>query len=110
MRDITYRFGYVECMPQPTLNKSEIIRGLAANRKLTHLQVESLVNDFLKVIALSLSDGENVKLSGFGLFEVRERKPVVRKNPKTGNEIHVDAKRTCGFKPSPVLKAKVNGE
>lgn len=97
-------------MPQPTLNKSAIIQGLAANRKLTHQQVESLVNDFLKVIALSLQDGENVKLSGFGLFEVRERKPVVRKNPRTGEEIHVEAKRTLGFKPSPVLKTKVNGE
>jgi nucleoid DNA-binding protein len=111
-------------MPSPTLNKSEIIRGLAANHKQdfvaafnkkrvtsVHVEniVEMLVNDFLRVIALSLADGEDVKLSGFGLFEVRERKPVTRRNPRTGEEIKVPAKVTLGFKPSPVLKEKVNG-
>lgn len=95
-------------MGQPTLNKSQIIRGLAANRKLTQPQVEALVNDFLNVIALSLAEGDDVKLSGFGKFEVRERKPVVRKNPRTGESIYVDAKRSLGFVPSPVLKERVN--
>lgn len=108
MRDITYGNDYRTIMPQPTLNKSEIIRGLAANRKLTHKQVESLVNDFLRAIMLSLQDGTDVKLSGFGIFECRDRKPVTRKNPKTGDPIFVDAKVTVGFKPSPVLKTKVN--
>ena len=55
-----------------------------------------------------LADGENVKLSGFGNFAVADKAPRAGRNPQTGEELEISARRVVRFKVSQVLKDKVN--
>jgi integration host factor subunit alpha len=66
-----------------------------------------LVFDTMKVV---LETGEKIKISGFGNFVVREKKPRPGRNPQTGEEITIEARRVLTFKPSNVLKVALNGE
>lgn len=54
--------------------------------------------------------GDKIKISGFGNFIVREKKPRPGRNPQTGQEIMIEARRVLTFKPSNVLKEALNGE
>ncbi|MEE9386522.1 MAG: integration host factor subunit alpha [Nannocystaceae bacterium] len=55
-----------------------------------------------------LTRGERVKISGFGNFVVREKRPRPGRNPQTGTEITIEARRVVTFKPSSILKASLN--
>lgn len=90
------------------MNKSEIVRGLAAGSRLTVAQVDEIVDEFLKAIGLSLWDGEDVLLSGFGKFALRQHPATKRRNPKTGEWIAVPPKTGVTFLASPILKEKLN--
>jgi nucleoid DNA-binding protein len=90
--------------------KSEMIKGLARKTGMTQAEVEKVLEAFFDVVGLSLACGEDVKLSGFGKFEVRHRQAMKRANPKSGEMIEVPAKRSLGFKPSPIMKARLNVE
>jgi len=56
----------------------------------------------------ALIKGETVKLSGFGTFSVRDKRERMGRNPKTGREVPITPRRVLGFKPSQVLKERVN--
>lgn len=90
------------------MNKSDIVRGLASGSKMTVAEVDEVVDGFLKAIGLSLWDGEDVLLSGFGKFAIRNRPTTKRRNPKTGELIDVPAKTGVTFLASPILKTKLN--
>ena len=68
-----------------------------------------LVEMVLQEIAATLEQGEPVKLTGFGVFEVRSKRERVGRNPKTGAEAPIPARHVLTFKPSGILKGKVNG-
>jgi integration host factor subunit alpha len=57
----------------------------------------------------SLSEGANVKISGFGTFILRDKGERVGRNPKTGVEVPIEPRRVMVFKPSNVLKGRING-
>ena len=57
----------------------------------------------------TLERGEKTKISGFGNFVIRDKKSRVGRNPQTGDAITITARRVLTFKPSPVLKALLNG-
>ena len=63
----------------------------------------------LDEIAEALAEGNRVELRGFGAFSVRERKPRVGRNPRTGEKVEVRAKRVPFFRPGKELRARVNG-
>ena len=67
--------------------------------------VESVFNQ----IKETLERGEKIKISGFGNFIVREKKARIGRNPQTGEEITISARRVLTFKPSQVLKNILNG-
>lgn len=69
-----------------------------------------LVDSFFEVMKDTLATGEKIKLSGFGNFEVRYKKPRLGRNPLTGEEIMISARHVVTFKASPVLKDFVNSE
>ena len=92
------------------MNKSDLLRAVASKESCTIREAEKIVDAFLDVIALSLALDEDVSIRNFGKFEVRDRAEVVRKNPRTGEPIHVPAKKGIGFKPSPALKDRTNGK
>ena len=68
-----------------------------------------LVESVLGEICDCLARGETVKLSSFGSFIVRDKGQRIGRNPKTGIEVPIDPRRVMVFKPSNVLKARING-
>ena len=58
----------------------------------------------------TLSEGETVKLSSFGSFVVRDKGQRIGRNPKTGVEVPISPRRVMVFKPSNILKARINGQ
>jgi integration host factor subunit alpha len=73
-------------------------------------EAADLVDQVFDTIKAVLETGEKIKISGFGNFVVREKKPRPGRNPQTGQEITIEARRVLTFKPSNVLKTALNGE
>lgn len=67
-----------------------------------------LVESILREISDALIAGESVKISSFGSFIVREKRGRLGRNPKTGEEVPIDPRRVLVFRPSHVLKSKVD--
>ena len=67
-----------------------------------------LVETIIGMMKQTLSSGEDIKLSGFGSFQVRKKKQRVGRNPQTGDEMEIPERRVVTFKPSQVLKDAVN--
>ncbi|MGL5866801.1 MAG: HU family DNA-binding protein [Dermatophilaceae bacterium] len=69
---------------------------------------EAIIGEALLVISERLRTGEEVRLAGFGTFDVRSRAARTGRNPQTGAEIQIAASSTVGFKPAAQLKRSVN--
>jgi integration host factor subunit alpha len=79
------------------------------NRKLGFSRAESLdlVEAILRLMCKAMSDGENVKISGFGSFVLRDKKERIGRNPKTGVEVPITPRRVMTFRASQLLKERV---
>ena len=73
-------------------------------------EAAEIVETVFNTIKETLERGEKIKISGFGNFVVREKKARIGRNPQTGEEITISARRVLTFKPSAVLKAVLNGD
>ena len=62
----------------------------------------------IKVISTSLAEGEPVKLSSFGSFNIREKGQRIGRNPKTGQEVPITPRRVLVFRPSNIMKDRIN--
>lgn len=71
-------------------------------------EAADLVDQVFDTMKSVLETGEKIKISGFGNFVVREKKPRPGRNPQTGQEITIEARRVLTFKPSNVLKNALN--
>ncbi|MGI6567311.1 MAG: HU family DNA-binding protein [Firmicutes bacterium] len=91
------------------MTKVELINQVAAKTGITKKDAGACVEAFLSVIEEALGAGEKVQLTGFGSFEVRERAARMGRNPQTGAEIEIAARRMPVFRPGKLLKASVNG-
>ena len=90
--------------------RSELIQKIAdENPHLYQRDVERIVNTIFNEITDAMSQGNRVELRGFGAFSVRQRKPRVGRNPRTGEKVMVDAKSVPFFRPGKELRARVNG-
>lgn len=87
-----------------SLSKKNIADGLVHEMEITHAQALQLTNDFFDHIQEVLATGEEVKLSGFGNFIVREKAARPGRNPKTGEEVVISARKVVNFKAGPKLK------
>ena len=87
-----------------SLTKQDITNALVKEIGLTQTQAMSITNEFFEQIIESLSNGENIKLSGFGNFVVREKSQRPGRNPKTGEEVMISARKVVTFKAGPKLK------
>ncbi|TDO99071.1 integration host factor subunit alpha [Marinomonas balearica] len=90
-----------------SLTKADLAENLVETIGLTKKDAKDLVEGFFQVIRESLVEREQVKLSGFGNFEVREKSQRPGRNPKTGEEIPITARTVVTFRPGQKLKAKV---
>ena len=73
-------------------------------------EAAEIVESVFGQIKDTLERGEKIKISGFGNFIVREKKARIGRNPQTGEEITISARRVLTFKPSQVLKDVLNGQ
>ena len=86
------------------MNKTELIKTIAAESGLSHAQAENAVNALCKVVIDELSQGGEVNILGFGRFYVAERAERVGQNPKTKEPITIAAARVPKFKAGKTLK------
>ena len=91
------------------MNKSDLIAAVAAKTGDTKKNAEASINALIDVIAESLKDGEKIQVVGFGSLEVRERAERKGRNPQTGKEMKIAAKKAPVFKAGKALKDAVNG-
>ena len=90
-----------------TITKINIIEYLSDKYQLSKHDTKNVVENFLEEIRLSLESGHDVKLSGFGNFELRDKSSRPGRNPKTGDVVPVSARRVVTFKPGQKLRARV---
>ena len=94
-----------------TLTKVDIISQVhATNPRMTKIQAREAVEIILRTIKSSLENGDDVLLSGFGKFNVKDKSARKGRNPKTGESMILEAKKVVTFKPSGILRKKVNGK
>jgi len=91
-----------------TLTKAEIIQTVVDNVGLNRREAAEMVDAFFEEICAALGSGDDVKLSGFGGFELREKAERPGRNPRTGEAALVTARRVVTFHPSQKLTVAVN--
>lgn len=91
------------------MNKSDLIAAVAAKTGETKKNAEASLNAVIDVIAETLAKGDKIQLVGFGSFEVRSRAARKGRNPQTGKEMKIAAKKAPVFKAGKALKDAVNG-
>ena len=89
------------------LTKADLADYLVDALGLNKREAKDLIESFFEEIRTALERGEEVKLSGFGNFDRREKKERPGRNPKTGEEIPISARRVVTFRPGQKLKARV---
>lgn len=92
------------------LTKADMVDQLTIRLRLTRQQARKLVDGFFDEISQSLADGKEVKLSGFGNFELKDKKSRPGRNPKTGESIPVEARRVVTFKAGQKLRGWVDSQ
>ena len=92
----------------PTLTKAELAEMLFEQVGLNKREAKDMVETFFEEISDALERGESVKLSGFGNFQLRDKPQRPGRNPKTGQEIPISARRVVTFHASQKLKAMVD--
>ena len=90
-----------------TLTKSDIIENLAKTG-LTRKKSGEMLENLLEIIKKNLENGEDVLISGFGKFCIREKGKRRGRNPATGNDLILSERRVVTFSCSPVLRDKIN--
>ena len=90
------------------MTKTELIAVVAQCTGTTRKDAERVVNAAFKTIAAALEKGEKVQISGFGIFETRQREARTGRNPLTGESIQIAATRSPVFKPGKALKDSVS--
>ncbi|CAH9018610.1 integration host factor subunit alpha [Candidatus Nitrosacidococcus sp. I8] len=89
------------------LTKADMIEALNQELGLNKREAKEIVEMFFEDIAMILEQGETVKLSGFGNFELRSKGTRPGRNPKTGEEIPITARRVVTFRPGQKLRTRV---
>jgi integration host factor subunit alpha len=92
------------------VTKADIVEHIYERVGFSKKESAELVERVFDIIKDTLARGEKVKISGFGNFVVREKNARKGRNPQTGEEIRLDARRVLTFKPSLVLKTVLNDE
>jgi integration host factor subunit alpha len=95
-------------MKGQTLTRADLAEAVHLEVGLTRQDCGGLVERTLDLIAEALEQGRTVKLSGFGVFQVRSKRARMGRNPKTGEPAAIEPRRVIGFRASQVMKARVD--
>ena len=91
-----------------TVTRADLCEAVYQKVGLSRTESAELVENVINEICDSIARGEAVKLSSFGSFLVRQKGQRIGRNPKTGEEVPISPRRVMVFKPSNVLKQKIN--
>jgi integration host factor subunit alpha len=91
-----------------TITKADLIKRIYEKEVLSKPDATKVVETFLEIIKSRLSEGEDILISGFGKFIVKDKKARKGRNPHTGETIILAPRRVVTFKPSGVLRKKLN--
>ncbi|TGY87872.1 integration host factor subunit alpha [Marinicauda algicola] len=95
-------------MTGKTITRADLAEAVYREVGLSRQDSAALVESVLGMMADTLAAGESVKLSSFGSFMLREKNGRMGRNPKTGEEVPIDPRRVLVFKPSQVLKDRID--
>jgi len=90
------------------MTKADIVGNVYENVGISKKESAEIVELIFEIIKETLEGGSNVKISGFGNFILRDKTPRRGRNPQTGDEIEISARRVLTFRPSQVLKRLLN--
>ena len=92
-----------------TLTKAELVQQIyKIHPTLSKIQAAEAIEAFLRISKNTLINGSDLLLSGFGKFIVKDKNPRRGRNPQTGDQLTLDARRVITFKPSGILRDKIN--
>lgn len=90
------------------MTKADIIEKVYSKLGFSKKESADIVELVFDTMKATLENGEKIKISGFGNFVVRSKRPRVGRNPQTGEEIEISARKVLTFRPSQVLKTALN--
>jgi len=90
-----------------TLTRADLAETMNAKIGLSRAESAKLVEQIIDLMCNALADGENVKISGFGTFVLRDKNRRIGRNPKTGVEVPIEARRVLTFRPSQIMREQV---
>jgi DNA-binding protein HU-beta len=85
--------------------KADIVNHVAESSEVSRVKAAVAVDTIFDVMRAALCDGKRIELRGFGVFQVRERKRGIGRNPKTGVEVSIEPGKTVRFKPGKELRS-----
>ena len=92
------------------LTKTDIVERIIEKSDFSPAEAKDVLEDLLEIIKSTLASGEDLMISGFGKFQVNEKKPRKGRNPATGNSMMLDKRRVVTFKIAGKLKDQINGQ
>ena len=95
-------------MSNNSLTRLELSDAVVPQVGLSRHESMQLVDDVLDHVSSALTEGDNVKISSFGTFSCKQKRERVGRNPKTGIEAPITARKVVTFKPSQIMKEKIN--
>jgi integration host factor subunit alpha len=99
----------VESLETPALTKAHLADLLFEQIGLNKRESKDMIDAFFELIAASVVDGTDVKISSFGNFQIRTKAPRPGRNPRTGEAIPIEARRVVTFHASHKLKEQIQG-
>ena len=93
-----------------TLTKDHLISSIANRLGISRFESSRIVESVLETVKASLSNGEDVLISGFGKFSAKKKAPRRGRNPATGEDLMLDARTVVTFQCSTVMRDKINGK
>lgn len=90
------------------MNKADIVRQITSKSDISHADVEYVVDELFNTVEKEIVKGNEVKISSFGVFYKKKRLARKGTNPSDGSIITIPENNTVGFRPSKILKEKVN--
>ena len=92
------------------MTKADIVERIQTRTGLTKKEASEMMETVFSIMKTTLEQGENLKISGFGSFVVRQKADRRGRNPQTGEAITITARRILSFKPSALLRDAINQE
>ena len=99
----------IESLETPALTKAHLADLLFDQIGLNKRESKDMLDSFFDLISDSLVEGEDVKISGFGNFQIRTKAPRPGRNPRTGESVPIEARRVVTFHASHKLKEQIQG-